>query len=164
MVPIRVQAVYKGGPAGGVAGHERGSEEAETEARPIDVSSCVTRAIHFTDSVICRDALQTLTSTRQSSLLNSFLDALTKGGPNGLPRPIELHAHDPTRYVGDMLAWIHQTTASEHEFLESLFAVKETKRMVGSERRNEDMSEEEAMVREAMDKDLEGLGRPLKVS
>jgi hypothetical protein len=48
--------------------------------------------------------------------------------------------------------------------LESLFAVKETKRMVGSERRNEDMSEEEAMVREAMDKDLEGLGRPLKVS
>lgn len=128
------------------------------------MSSCVTRAIHFTDSVICRDALQTLTSTRQSSLLNSFLDALTKGGPNGLPRPIELHAHDPTRYVGDMLAWIHQTTASEHEFLESLFAVKETKRMVGSERRNEDMSEEEAMVREAMDKDLEGLGRPLKVS
>lgn len=81
-----------------------------------------------------------------------------------MPRPIELHAHDPTRYVGDMLAWIHQTTASEHEFLESLFAVKETKRMVGSERRNEDMSEEEAMVREAMDKDLEGLGRPLKVS
>lgn len=164
MVPIRVQAVYKGGPVGGIAGHEGGSEEAKTETGAAGVSSCVSRAIHFTDSAICRDALQTLTSTRQSSLLNSFLDALTKGGPNGLPRPIELHAHDPTRYVGDMLAWIHQTTASEHEFLESLFAVKETKRMVGSERRNEDMSEEEAMVREAMDKDLEGLGRPLKVS
>jgi hypothetical protein len=110
-----------------------------------------------------RDALQTLTSTRQSSLLSSFLDALTRGGPNGLPRPIELHAHDPTRYVGDMLAWVHQTTASEHEFLESLFGVTEHKRMVGSERRPVGLDEEEALVRETMDRDLEGLGRPLKV-
>lgn len=25
-----------------------------------------------------------------------------------MPRPIEMHAHDPRRYVGDMLAWVHQ--------------------------------------------------------
>ena len=24
----------------------------------------------------------------------------------GKPKPIELHAHDPIRYVGDMLAWV----------------------------------------------------------
>ena len=109
-----------------------------------------------------RDALQILTSTRQASTLTAFLDALTRGGPNGLPRPIELHAHDPTRYVGDMLAWIHQTTASEHEFLEGLFGVKEKRRMVGAVR--EVGGEGEKMVREALDKDLEGLSRPLKVS
>lgn len=41
-------------------------------------------------------------------------------GPGGTPRPIELHSHDPLRYVGDMLAWIHQATASEKEHLQSL--------------------------------------------
>ncbi|KAK4686174.1 conserved oligomeric Golgi complex subunit 6, partial [Tremellales sp. Uapishka_1] len=109
---------------------------------------------------LLRDAISTLTSTRQSSLLTSFLDALTRGGPNGLPRPIELHAHDPTRYVGDMLAWIHQTTASEHEFLESLFGAKDSKRMVGQARKE---GQREGKVGECMDKDLEGLSRPLKM-
>jgi len=41
-------------------------------------------------------------------------------GVGGTPRPIELHAHDPLRYVGDILAWFHQTCASEHELLASL--------------------------------------------
>ncbi len=25
-----------------------------------------------------------------------------------MPRPIEMHAHDPRRFVSDMLAWVHQ--------------------------------------------------------
>ncbi len=25
-----------------------------------------------------------------------------------MPRPIEIHAHDPQRYINDMLAWVHQ--------------------------------------------------------
>ncbi|RMX56873.1 hypothetical protein pdam_00006294 [Pocillopora damicornis] len=41
-------------------------------------------------------------------------------GPGGTPRPIELHSHDPVRYVGDMLAWLHQAIASEKELLHSL--------------------------------------------
>lgn len=49
------------------------------------------------------------------------MTALTRGGPGGTPRPIELQAHDSLRYVGDMLAWIHQAAASEKEMLESLF-------------------------------------------
>lgn len=148
----------------------------------------------LTDSY--RDAVQTLTHTRSSSLLQSFLDALTRGGPNGLPRPIEIHAHDPIRYVGDMLAWIHQATASEHEFLESLFGAIKGRRMVGQARseptkavdatirqsqegdkgsldlvggegtpsRRDPAEEAEEMVRECLDKNLEGLARPLKVS
>lgn len=61
-----------------------------------------------------------------------------------------------------MLAWVHQATASEHEFLSSLFGLKEKNRMIGS-RRDEEKEEDETMVAEILDKDLEGLGRPLKV-
>lgn len=63
-----------------------------------------------------REALDVLASVRQATLLNAFLAALTRGGPSGLPRPIELHAHDPTRYVGDMLAWVHQVCLHNNFF------------------------------------------------
>ena len=63
------------------------------------------------------EALSNLSQTRQTTLLSNFTNALTRGGPGGLPRPIELHAHDPMRYVGDMLAWVHQAIAAEREFL-----------------------------------------------
>src|ERR1700722_7097266 len=76
------------------------------------------------------ESLTFLSETRQTTLLNAFLTALTRGGHTGLPRPIELHAHDPIRYVGDMLAWVHQAIAAEREFLESLFGLEHDGRMV----------------------------------
>ncbi|EJD05807.1 oligomeric complex COG6 [Fomitiporia mediterranea MF3/22] len=113
------------------------------------------------------EVLSILSQTRQSTLLNSFTDALTRGGPGGgkgggLPRPIEIHAHDPLRYVGDMLAWVHQSIAGEREFLEGLFGVKGDRRMVGSVRKFED-SEEEGWIAELMDRAFEKLRFPLKV-
>lgn len=114
------------------------------------------------------EILTLLGTTRSASILNTFLDALTRGGPTGLPRPIELHAHDPIRYIGDMLAWIHQTMAGEREFLESLFGIKDDGRIVGSVRvynkAGGEEGEDEARLRRLLDKDLEGCGRPLKVS
>ncbi|KAG6841102.1 hypothetical protein H0H93_004354 [Arthromyces matolae] len=83
--------------------------------------------------------------------MTSFINALTRGGPSGLPRPIELHAHDPLRYIGDMLAWVHQAVAAERELLEALFAVKNDKRMVGSVRVFDANSEEEEWIKELMD-------------
>ncbi|KAK0558126.1 Golgi transport complex subunit 6 [Tilletia horrida] len=70
-------------------------------------------------------ALSTLTQTRSTALARAFNAALTQGGPppTYLPRPIELSAHDPIRYIGDMLAWIHQALASEREVLGSLVGV-----------------------------------------
>ena len=47
-----------------------------------------------------------------------FIDALTKGGVNGVPKPIENYAHDKKRYVGDMLAWLRQYVPSEKENLQ----------------------------------------------
>ncbi|PVD24289.1 hypothetical protein C0Q70_14760 [Pomacea canaliculata] len=59
-------------------------------------------------------------TARRSAVVRGFIDALTRGGPGGTPRPIELHSHDPLRYTGDMLAWVHQATASEKEYLQTL--------------------------------------------
>jgi hypothetical protein len=36
-------------------------------------------------------------------------------------RPIEVHSHDPLRYLGDMLAWVHQSIATEKEIAVGLF-------------------------------------------
>ncbi|KAJ3327460.1 Golgi transport complex subunit 6 [Blyttiomyces sp. JEL0837] len=68
-----------------------------------------------------RTCVDEICHIRQNAIVRNFLQALTHGGPNGLPRPIELHAHDPLRYCGDILAWLHQCTVSERELLEGLF-------------------------------------------
>jgi hypothetical protein len=121
-----------------------------------------------------------------------FVEALTRGvdaGASGgaagkgkdamAARPIELHAHDPIRYVGDILAWVHQAMAGEREFLESLFGLKETGRRVGAARpslpdndllpppvpslNNASTTSDEARIRTLLDKNLEGCGRPMRI-
>ncbi|KAF5378347.1 hypothetical protein D9615_008765 [Tricholomella constricta] len=109
------------------------------------------------------EALTFLSQTRQATLLSSFITALTRGGPSGLPRPIELHAHDPLRYVGDMLAWVHQAMAAERELLEALFGIASDGRMVGSVRNFDAQSKEEEWTRELMDLCVGKLCVPLKV-
>src|ERR1700749_2714200 len=98
--------------------------------------------------------------------MDAFIVALTRGGPGGIPRPIELHAHDPTRYTGDMLAWVHQAVAWEHEFLESLFGIKQNPRMMGSVRKPpEELEGQEKLtwVARILDMAVQGLCKPLKV-
>jgi len=62
-----------------------------------------------------------VSETRKESISNRFVTALTQGSPENNHRPIELHAHDPYRYVGDMLAWLHQAMAVERRLVFSLF-------------------------------------------
>ena len=66
--------------------------------------------------------LEDLAVSRRQALSKRFLLALTRGGPNGHPKAIEMHAHDPQRYIADMLAWVHQSLASERELLTALFS------------------------------------------
>ncbi|CAI7820144.1 unnamed protein product, partial [Closterium sp. NIES-54] len=72
--------------------------------------------------VLFRYCTEEVANTRHNALFRRFIAALTRGGPGGMPRPIEVHAHDPLRYVGDMLAWLHQALASEKELAAALFA------------------------------------------
>jgi len=113
--------------------------------------------------LLTSEALTSLSEIRQTTLLSSFIIALTRGGPSGLPRPIELHAHDPIRYVGDMLAWVHQSIAAEQEFLESLFDLRAAHRMVGSVRKFGSGGEEEEWIQELLDLAIGKLCVPLKV-
>lgn len=66
-----------------------------------------------------RYTLDEYCSSRKNSVVKQFIDALTKG--SGSTKPIELNSFEPLRYIGDMLAFIHQTTASEYEYLRSMF-------------------------------------------
>lgn len=140
-----------------------------------------TRRLRESRQDLLRSALKTLVQTRSSILASAFMAALTVGAgpPTYLPGPIELHAHDPMRYVGDMLAWIHQTVASEREFLTALFDEKEGEggRRIGQRRRGLEGSVDlgaadaeslrlgagEALVREVLNSNLDGCCGPLKL-
>jgi hypothetical protein len=106
------------------------------------------------------EALNILSEARQATLLSAFVTALTRGGPSGFPRPIELHAHDPIRYLGDILAWVHQAIAAEREFVDNLFGIKNDRRMMGSVRK---LDNEEEWIKEMMDLAVSKFCVPLRV-
>lgn len=71
-----------------------------------------------------QNCLDSFAEARENILSDSFHAALTGtalDSQNLTTKPIEFQAHDPLRYVGDMLAWVHSTTVSEREALEVLF-------------------------------------------
>ncbi|KAI0414579.1 oligomeric complex COG6 [Xylaria grammica] len=72
-----------------------------------------------------QSCLDFFAEAREQILSDSFYLALTGASASGAKdhsvKPIELAAHDPLRYVGDMLAWAHSATVSEREALEVLF-------------------------------------------
>lgn len=72
-----------------------------------------------------QNCLDFFAEARERILSNNFYAALT-GAPVDPDHPwmgkaIELSAHDPLRYISDMLAWAHSATVSEREVLEVLF-------------------------------------------
>ncbi len=87
------------------------------------------------------------------------MSALTTGSGPGA-RPIELHAHDALRYIGDMLAWVHQSIAAEREFLEALLGVDAGARMPGAVRAPAHAADE--WLGELMDAAVAGLCGPLR--
>ncbi|KAF3909923.1 hypothetical protein AA313_de0201825 [Arthrobotrys entomopaga] len=69
---------------------------------------------------LLQSCLDTLAESRQRNLNESFADALT--GRGGLDiKPIDVMAHDPIRYIGDMMAWLHSSLVGELEALQAIF-------------------------------------------
>ncbi|KAE8627233.1 hypothetical protein XENTR_v10006915 [Xenopus tropicalis] len=130
---------------------------AQNECRTLTQESCDISPIlaQAMDALQDRPVLYNYTldefgTARRSAVVRGFIDALTRGGPGGTPRPIEMHSHDPLRYVGDMLAWLHQATASEKEHLESLLKLVNIQGV-------------EDNIQEVVGHITEGVCRPLKV-
>ncbi|XP_062521399.1 conserved oligomeric Golgi complex subunit 6-like [Corticium candelabrum] len=98
--------------------------------------------------VLLKCSLDELATARRTAVVRMFIDALTRGGPMGTPRPIELHSHDPIRYIGDMLGWVHQAIASERELLQSILSHEQV---------------DELPVKSALCHITEGVCQPLKV-
>lgn len=95
------------------------------------ISSSIRRALRVLAErpSLFHSCLDFFAEARDYVLSDAFHYALTDAvsGFNGTGagdrtvKPIEFSAHDPLRYIGDMLAWVHSTTVSEREALESLF-------------------------------------------
>ncbi|XP_004619606.1 conserved oligomeric Golgi complex subunit 6 [Sorex araneus] len=137
--------------------YERLYRWAQSECRALtqescDVSPVLTHAMEALQDrpVLYKYTLDEFGTARRSTVVRGFIDALTRGGPSGTPRPIEMHSHDPLRYVGDMLAWLHQATASEKEHLEALLKHVTTQGV-------------EENIQEVVGHITEGVCRPLKV-
>ncbi|EMC95960.1 hypothetical protein BAUCODRAFT_34721 [Baudoinia panamericana UAMH 10762] len=91
------------------------------------ISAAIRRALRVLAErpTLFENSLDFFAEARESVVSNSFYSALT-GRPTDPDHPvmgkaIELSAHDPLRYVSDMLAWAHSATVSEREALEVLF-------------------------------------------
>ncbi|KAG6459299.1 conserved oligomeric Golgi complex subunit 6 [Manduca sexta] len=59
-------------------------------------------------------------SARKATIVQLFIDALTKGTTSG-SKPIEFYANDAKRYIGDILTWVYQAIPIEKENLCLLF-------------------------------------------
>ncbi|KAI8916853.1 oligomeric Golgi complex subunit 6 [Entophlyctis helioformis] len=124
--------------------------------------------------IMFQECMEEVSNIRRSAIVRGFQDALTVGGPGGFPRPIEFHAHDAQRYIGDILAWIHQACVSEREMLEGLFGLASSSSL--NRRRAsiptpsalspleeiDGFRADEELLLQILDKNLEGVCRPLQ--
>ena len=65
--------------------------------------------------------LNEMSQAHRLQLIQRFSQAMTRG--EGGQRPLDLHAHDPVRYVKEMCSWTHQQVANERDFLQQLRAL-----------------------------------------
>ncbi|XP_051137296.1 conserved oligomeric Golgi complex subunit 6 [Andrographis paniculata] len=118
--------------------------------------------------VLFKYCAEEVANMRHNALFRRFISALTRGGPGGLPRPIEVHAHDPLRYVGDMLGWLHQALASERELVLALLdpdSVADTGPIAQRFLKisENDLGKTEPDLTFVLDRIFEGVCRPFKV-
>ncbi|EHY58566.1 Golgi transport complex subunit 6 [Exophiala dermatitidis] len=87
------------------------------------ISASIRRALRVLSErpTLFQNCLDFFAEARQSTLAESFHTALTGGAVPGSGKAIEFSTHEPLRYIGDMLAWVHSAAVSEKEALEGLF-------------------------------------------
>ncbi|QHS75863.1 Golgi transport complex subunit COG6 [Saccharomyces paradoxus] len=71
------------------------------------------------DLELFNELLKRVTTLRSKSILDEFLSQFDMNSATS--KPIILSAHDPIRYIGDVLASVHSIIANEADFVKSLF-------------------------------------------
>jgi len=99
-----------------------------------------------------KHTLELIAASRRAEGTRKFLLALTSGY-DGMP-PIEMKAHDPVNYVGDMLAFVFRAMSVESELAKGLF--------VGDEDSDVDGSEDQLTAVDVFNDTLSGISRPLR--
>lgn len=84
------------------------------------ISGSIRRALRVLSErpTLFQNCLDFFAQARETTLSDGFQAALTGSGTT---QAIEFSTHDPLRYVGDILAWVHAAAVSEKEALEGLF-------------------------------------------
>ncbi|KAH9066222.1 oligomeric complex COG6 [Lactarius vividus] len=100
------------------------------------------------------------TPSRHPLLLHGCTDHGQRDRPLPAHGQSSCHAHDALRYIGDMLAWVHQAIAAEREFLEALLGIDAGARMPGAVRAPAHAADE--WLGELMDAAVAGLCGPLR--
>lgn len=99
--------------------------------------------------------LELIATSRRAEVTRKFLLALTSGY-EGMS-PIEMKAHDPVNYVGDMLAFVFRTMSVESELAKGLFIDEENGTNEVSEQDNTGMT-----ASAVLNDIISGVARPLR--
>lgn len=95
-----------------------------------EITACLRKATSELQNrpILLQYCLDEYSIARRNALVRCFIDALTREGISG--RPIELHSHDPVRYCGDMLGWLHQAIATESDHISGLLVDQTREKMI----------------------------------
>ena len=160
--------------------HERLCRWVQSECRALaeediseNVSDLLTKAMKALRRrpTLFRYCVEEVSRARHNALFRRFIGALTRGGPGGVPRPIEAHASDPKRYVSDMLGWLHQAAAGEKELVAALLGdandEQKSSRDSTDEKKDDADADDSDDARcdpaEVLDRILDGVRRPFRV-
>lgn len=65
------------------------------------------------------------TDSRSKVLLDDFLNEVQVSSSTKTSRPIFISAHDPIRFIGDLLAYIHSVVVNEKETISNIFLAED---------------------------------------
>ncbi|XP_071214230.1 conserved oligomeric Golgi complex subunit 6 isoform X2 [Salvelinus alpinus] len=89
-----------------------------------DISPVLSQAMEALQDrpVLYKYTLDEFGTARRCVMVRGFIDALTRGGPGGTPRPIEMHSHDPMScIVGTSVASLLMTIEEMHILSKKMF-------------------------------------------
>lgn len=111
--------------------------------------------------------ISNFTDSRSKTLIDEFMNqiqgsipenasSLRKGSVSSAStsRPIFILAHDPVRYIGDLLAYVHSTVVNESETISSIFTIEALD--------EEEAKEFKVIVDDINNKILKSLSKPIK--